>query len=474
MRLEAKNPGDVSAMQPDEPAWFADGDLRVRACVTARDDGGYDLLVRDPDEERWRTLLTWEFEDSRNSRPLYLHPSGRFIYLIDSRGSDTGRVVEADLHSGDVSVLAEDPAYDAADVLFDPDTGTPLAVAFNRARREWQVLDPSVARDFDVLADATRGDVYVFPASSDHWVVDYLRDDDAGGYVAYDRSTGVVTPLFELRPDLAAYRLATAEPIRFTASDGLTIHGYLTFPPGEPRTKLPMVLFPHGGPWARDIWGFRADVQFLATRGYLVMQVNFRGSTGYGKAFLNAANREWGGKMHRDLIDAVDWAIGEGYADADRVAIFGGSYGGYAALVGATFTPDVFRCIIDLLGWSDLVTALKTLPPYWKLREAQWFRRVGDPYQEPEFLWSRSPLSRIDQITRPILIAHGTNDVRVPKSASDQLVATLEQRGIPHEYMVFEDEGHGFRNPENRLRFHRAVEGFLAEHLGGAVAPRPS
>jgi len=469
--LGAKNPGNVSAMQPDQPAWFTDEHLRIRACIATREDGGYDLLVRDADDDPWRTLFTWDFEDSRNSRPLSLHPTGRSIYLIDSRGSDTGRVVEVDLQSAEVLVLAEDPQYDAADVLFDPDTREPLAAAFNRERREWKMLDPAVAQDFDTLASAAPGEIYVFPASSDHWVIDHFGDDAPGGYLAYDRRTRTVTPLFELRPELDRYTLAKMEPFRFTASDGLTVHGYLTFPSGAPRERLPMVLFPHGGPWARDLWGFREDVQFLASRGYLVMKVNFRGSTGYGKAFLNAGNREWAGKMHQDLIDGVRWAVEQRFADADRVAIFGGSYGGYAALVGATFTPDVFRCIVDLFGWSDLVTAMKALPPYWKPREAQWFRRVGDPYREPEFLWSRSPLSRIDQLSRPILIAHGANDVRVLKSASDEIVDQLEKRRIPHEYIVFEDEGHGFVNPENQLHFYRAVERFLAAHLGGASTP---
>lgn len=469
--LVTKNPGAVSAMQPDEPAWFADRDLNVKACIAAREDGAYDLMVRDYDDKAWRTLLTWDFEDSRNSRPLALSPEGDSIYLIDSRGSDTGRFVKVDLVSGALSVLAEDATYDAADVLFDPDTGAPLAAAFTKERREWQVVDPGAARDFEELSKLGDGALYFLPASRRHWVVGSFPDDDAGSYYAYDRRTRATTHLFDMRPELKAYPMAQMEPFRFTATDGLTIHGYLTFPPGVPREQLPMVLRPHGGPWSRDTWEFRSEGQFLASRGYLVMNVNFRGSTGYGKAFVNAGNREWAGKMHQDLVDGVRWAIVQGYANAERVSIFGGSYGGYAALVGATFTPEVFCCTIDVFGWSDLVTALKTLPSYWKPREAQWFRRVGDPHLEPDFLWSRSPLSKIDRLSRPILIAHGTNDVRVQKSASDQIVAALREREIPYEYMVFDDEGHGFRHPENQLRFFRTVERFLATHLGGAVAP---
>jgi len=257
------------------------------------------------------------------------------------------------------------------------------------------------------------------------------------------------------------------EPFQFTARDGLVIHGYLTFPPGAPRRGLPAVLNVHGGPQVRDEWGLDPRAQWFANRGYLCIQVNYRGSTGYGKAFVTAGDREWGGKMHDDLVDAVGYVTGEGWADPARVAIFGGSYGGYAALVGATFTPEVFRCAIDLCGPSNLKTLIETIPPYWAPGVARFHRRVGDPAKDAEFMWSRSPLSRVRAIRIPLLIAQGANDPRVKQDESEQIVAALREAGIEHEYMLFEDEGHGLAKPENRLRFYAAAERFLAHHLGG-------
>jgi dipeptidyl aminopeptidase/acylaminoacyl peptidase len=257
------------------------------------------------------------------------------------------------------------------------------------------------------------------------------------------------------------------EPFSFTARDGLEIHGYVTFPPGQGRSSLPAVLDVHGGPQVRDSWGYNPEAQWFANRGYLCVQVNYRGSTGYGKAFVAAGDREWGGKMHDDLIDAVSYVTGQGWADPSRVAIYGGSYGGYAALVGAAFTPGVFRCAVDIVGPSNLKTLLETIPPYWAPMIAQLYRRVGNPETDAEFLWSRSPLSRARDIRIPLLIAQGANDPRVKQAESEQIVAALTEAGIEHEYLLFPDEGHGFAKPENRIRFYTAAERFLARYLGG-------
>ena len=259
------------------------------------------------------------------------------------------------------------------------------------------------------------------------------------------------------------------EPFSFESRDGLRIHGYLTFPVGGNRKSLPTVLNVHGGPWARDVWGYDSEAQWLANRGYLCAQVNFRGSTGYGKAFVNAGDREWGAKMHDDLVDAVRHLIGEGSSDPDRIAIYGGSYGGYAALVGATFTPELFCCAVDIVGPSNLKTLIETIPPYWAPLVSQFHRRVGNPEVDVDFLWSRSPLSRVADVKIPILIAQGANDPRVKQAESEQIVAALEAAGIEHEYMLFGDEGHGFAKPENRLRFYAAAERFLARYLGGRI-----
>jgi dipeptidyl aminopeptidase/acylaminoacyl peptidase len=257
------------------------------------------------------------------------------------------------------------------------------------------------------------------------------------------------------------------EQFSFGARDGLTIHGYATFPPGVERSRLPMVLNVHGGPWHRDTWGYDPEAQWLANRGYLALQVNFRASTGYGKNFLNAGDKQWGGTMQDDLTDAVRWAIGQGFADAERIAIYGGSYGGYAALAGATFTPELYRCAVDIVGPSNLLTFIDTIPPYWSAYLSMMHRRVGDPDQDREMLMARSPLNSVDRIQVPLLIAQGANDPRVKQSESEQIVAALTARGIDHEYLLFPDEGHGFAKPANRLKFYAAAEKFLARHLGG-------
>jgi dipeptidyl aminopeptidase/acylaminoacyl peptidase len=249
------------------------------------------------------------------------------------------------------------------------------------------------------------------------------------------------------------------------------VYGYLTFPLEVPRQKLPAVVLVHGGPWARDVWGYNAEAQWLANRGYVCIQVNFRGSTGYGKEFVNLANKEWGGTMHADLLDAVAWAVDRGYIDPERVAIFGGSYGGYAALVGAAFTPKAFRCAVDIVGPSNLKTLIESIPPYWAPMVAQFHTRVGNPETEADFLWERSPLSAVDDIEIPLLIAQGANDPRVKQAESEQIVAALTERGIDHQYMLFPDEGHGFAQPENRLKFYAAAEAFLAKYLGGRAEP---
>jgi dipeptidyl aminopeptidase/acylaminoacyl peptidase len=268
-------------------------------------------------------------------------------------------------------------------------------------------------------------------------------------------------------PELNNYTLAKTEPISFKSRDGLTIHGYITFPPGSKRQDLPMILNVHGGPWSRDTWGFDPEVQWMANRGYVVLQINFRGSSGYGKDFLNAGNKEWGGKMHDDLIDGVNWAIEKGYADPDRIGIYGGSYGGYAALVGASFTPDVFACAVDLFGPSNLVTLLESIPPYWTPILDNYYKRVGNLETEKEFLESRSPLFKVDQIKIPVLIAQGGNDPRVKQSESDQIVKAMEEHNLDVRYLLFPNAGHSFSSPDDRITFYTAAEKFLAEHLGG-------
>jgi dipeptidyl aminopeptidase/acylaminoacyl peptidase len=453
--------------------FVADEQMGVRGAVSSRPDGGLTIHVRETPDGEWAELLDVGPEDSLTTRPLVFSLDGSRLLAESSRGANTGRLVWLACEGGAETVVAEDERYDIADVRLHPDTNEPQLVRFQRERKDYVVLDPSIADDVAALRGIEPGDLSIVSADDADrtWIAAYVNDAGPVRYYAYDRETRGAEFLFEHQPALSRFRLATMEPFRFAARDGLEINGYLTFPPGADRRDLPAVLNVHGGPWVRDVWGFHPEAQWLANRGYLCIQVNYRGSTGYGKSFVNAGDREWGSAMQDDLTDAVRWAIAEGYADASRVAIYGGSYGGYASLAGAAFTPDVYRCAVDIVGPSNLNTLIESIPPYWAPMISLFHQRVGNPETEPDFLWERSPLSRVDDIKIPLLIAQGANDPRVKQAESEQIVAALREKGIPHEYLLFEDEGHGFAKPENRLRFYRAAERFLAEQLGGRLEP---
>jgi dipeptidyl aminopeptidase/acylaminoacyl peptidase len=449
--------------------WIVDDDLEPAAAYRFREDGGLDVVARDGGA--WRTVTSLPPEDfilALHAGALGLTPDGTALYLT-ATGANTGRLVRLELASGRQEVLAEDPTYDVGQVVINRSSHELELVAFERDRREWTACDPALKADLEALTGVQRGDLeYLGRDEADHtWVVAYTTDDGPRRFYRYDRTTRTAHPLFAERPELEAYELARMEPFAFTARDGLTVHGYLSFPPGADRKDLPTVLFVHGGPWGRDVWGFHPYAQFLANRGYLCVQVNFRGSTGYGRDFLDAGDREWAGAMHDDLVDAVEWVVEQGYADRERVAIAGGSYGGYAALVGATFTPEVFRCAVAVVAPSNLNTLLRSIPAYWAPLRKQFLERVGDPDTEEDFLWSRSPLSRIEDLSIPLLLLHGANDPRVKQAEYDQVVEALQRKGIPHTAIVFPDEGHGFKQPQNNLRFLAEMERFLAEHLGG-------
>ena len=460
LELVCKNPGNVVG-------WEADYNLQIRAATCARPDGGFDLLVRDNDKSEWSLKITWDAEDALTSQPLSFTKDGMGLYLIDSRNSNSGRLIKLDILSDNFEVIAEDPVYDVSGVMINPDNYEIQAVSFNRTRNDWLILDSSIKLDFQHISNLDDGDfsVYNRDKADKTWMVGFTKDTGPISFYSYSRQSQTGAFLFHHQPKLARYTLANMQPASFKSRDGLTIHGYLTFPPKETRSNLPMVLNVHGGPWARDSWGFDPSGQWLANRGYLCFQVNFRGSTGYGKAFVNAGDREWGGKMHNDLVDAIDWAVKEGYADPSRVAIFGGSYGGYAALVGATVTPDLFQCAVDIVGPSNLITLIKSVPPYWEPMIATFHKRVGHPEKDVDFLKSRSPLFKVDEIKIPILIAQGANDPRVKQAESEQIVKAMKKKGLPYEYLVFADEGHGFAKPENRLKFFQAAEKFLAQYL---------
>ncbi len=449
--------------------WVVDADLNVRGALAPQPDGGFALLVRDSETSGWRQLAVFESDDALGSAPVGFTLDGKAMYLVSSVGANAARLVKMDVASGATDVITEDPTYDVVHVDIHPDTREPQLAAIMKERVEWIVLDPAITQDIELVRRIHPGDFQI--SGRDHadktWLVSFDVDAGPVKYYAFDRESREVTFLFDHRPDLNKYTLAPMDAFSIKARDGLELNGYITFPVGAERRNLPTVLHVHGGPWGRDTWGFNPEAQWLANRGYACVSVNFRGSTGYGKDFVNAGDREWGGKMHDDLIDTVNWVVEQGYADPRRVAIFGGSYGGYAALVGATFTPDVFGCAVAIVGPSNLKTLIETIPPYWKPMIAMWHKRVGNPESDEAFLWSRSPLSKVDQIKIPMLVAHGANDPRVKLSETEQIVGAMKAKGIDHELMVFADEGHGFAKPENRLRFYHAAEKFLGKHLGG-------
>lgn len=464
-KLDTENPGNVIG-------WTTDLDFFVRGATTMNPaDGSYDLMVRDAADKPFRKLLHVDADDQGQIAFFGKDPND--VFIISSHGANTVRLLKLDGKTAKEAVVAEDKHYDLGGTFVERKTNRPLAVAFVKARTEWTVLDDTVKADFDAIAAIQRGDFSIVSRTADNqkWVVVHVRDDGPQAFHVYDRKTKKAEFLFTDHPKLDKYKLAQMEPVEYKAQDGLTIHGYLTKPVGVEAKNLPTVLLVHGGPWARDNWGFDPMAQWLANRGYAVLQVNYRGSTGYGKEFLNAGNREWAGKMHQDLIDGVNWLTKQGIADPKKVAIAGGSYGGYATLVGLSFTPDVFCCGVDIVGPSSIPTLMRTIPAYWKPLMSLFTRRVGDLEKEEEFLNSRSPLYRADQITKPLLIGQGANDPRVKQSESDQIVKAIRDKKKEVQYVVYPDEGHGFARPENRLQFFAISEEFLGKHMGGRAEP---
>jgi dipeptidyl aminopeptidase/acylaminoacyl peptidase len=461
---------DKVATNPGFDQWLIDADLTIRGGIRTTPDGAHEYLIGDGDGTSWPLVLTIAPEDAAlgASEVVGFDAKGDRLWLLNAVGADTKRLVGFYPATGAHQLVYADPTHDVVGVILHGESREPQVAVVERERAELVVLDPSLAGDIETLRELGGGDVHI--VSRDHadqrWLICSDRDDASPAYYLYERDQRTTTFLFPARPALGAFALAKVEPFSFSTSDSLTIHGYATAPVDRAREHLPTVLYVHGGPWGvRHRWGFEPDAQWLANRGYLCLQINFRGSGGYGKAFINASAQEWAGRMHADLIEGLQWATDAGWVDPERVAIMGGSYGGYAALVGATFTPDVFRCAIDIVGPSNLITLLEGIPPYWVGLRSQLHRLLGHPEADRDFLWERSPLAKADAIRIPILIAQGANDPRVPQAESEQIVSAMKERGIAFEYLLFPDEGHGFAKPENLLRFYRAAEDFLAEHL---------
>ena len=476
--LDLKTGRLTLVQQNDGYAGFlADEDLVLRVAIRPNAEGGQDYFRMEGGRIEAEPFLSHGLDDSQTTSPVGFSADGTTLYWIDSRGRNTAALFAMDWASGAMRLLHEDPRADVEAVLAHPVTGRVEAVSANYLKPEWAVLDGSVADDIAFL-DRELGQWQLSSRTDadDRWVVATDNSNAASSTFLYDRKARRLTKLFDSRPELVGAPLAPMQPIEIRARDGKTLVSYLTLPAGigtRPAAPLPMVLLVHGGPWARDSYGFDREVQFLANRGYAVLQVNFRGSTGFGKAFTNAGNGEWGAKMHDDLLDAVDWAVKGGIADPKRVAIMGGSYGGYATLAGLAFTPDTFACGVDIVGPSNLFTLLSTVPPYWESFRRQLIARMGDPDTEEGRRWltERSPLTHAAQIRKPLLIGQGANDPRVKQAESDQIVAAMQAQGIPVTYVLFPDEGHGFARPENSIAFMAVAENFLKACLGGRAEP---
>ncbi|OBB61508.1 peptidase [Mycobacterium sp. 852013-51886_SCH5428379] len=474
LTLIAENPGYVTG-------WLTNDNGDVFATSLTADG---DLEISRWDGAALHTIIRFDGTDFPvGMHPTVVTPDGKGLWVGSYGDSDHIRLVHVDLATGVETEVDSHPDLDLdqraivsplipAPLIQDRRTGALLGVRYLGERQEIRALDPGFADVLANLEKISEGDIGALSSdeSGRRWLVGFNNDRDPGATYLYDHDTGESRFLYRPLPHLNPEQLAPMQPVTIPARDGLALPAFLTLPVGVEPAGLPLVLMVHGGPWYRDSWGFDAGVQLLANRGYAVLQVNFRGSLGYGRNFIKAAIGEFAGKMHDDLIDGVNWAVEQGYADRDRVGILGGSYGGYAALVGVTFTPDVFAAAIDYVGISDLANFMRTLPAIARPHLANnWHAYVGNP-DDPEQLadmMARSPITRVDQIRTPLMVIQGANDVRVVQAESDNLVEALRGRGVEVDYLVQSDEGHGAVNPENVIGMWRAMTEFLTRHLGG-------
>ncbi|MDX1946051.1 MAG: S9 family peptidase [Pirellulaceae bacterium] len=475
--------GDKKLLQenPGFAGFLTDDDFRVRFAINITQDAGQEYLQ--PDGKEWKPFLKIDALDAMTTSAAGFDKTGEHLYFIDSRGRNTAALTSIDLATGKQTLIAEDPRADISGALVHPTEKTIQAVSFTFTRTEWKVLDTAIQSDLDYLKTVADGEIQITGRTLDdkRWTVAYLMDNGPVRFYLYDRQPEKkATFLFTSNRELEKLPLVKMHPQVIKSRDGLDLVSYLTLPKwtdpdgdGRPNEPVPLVLNVHGGPWARDDWGYDPEHQLLANRGYAVLAVNYRGSTGLGKAFINAGNKEWAGKMHDDLLDAVNWAVAEKITTKDKIGIMGGSYGGYATLVGLTFTPDVFACGVDIVGPSSLITLMENPPPYWFSFMPVMKLRVGDFQTEEgrKFLLSRSPLTLVEKIKKPLLIGQGANDPRVKQAEADQIVQAMHTRKIPVTYVLFHDEGHGFARPQNRFAFYAITEAFLAKHLGGRFEP---
>jgi dipeptidyl aminopeptidase/acylaminoacyl peptidase len=481
--------GQMSLVQhnPGMAGFITDDDFSVRLALAPQPDGGWMWLLPDGTKgwTAWQCIVA---ADAMTTHALQVGADGRTLYALDSRGRDTAALVAFDLAAATPTarLIAEHPRADVSELLTHAHSHAPLAYAVDVERREMHVLADSVRADVATLDAQNLGDWQLASRSDDDrlWVVRFSGDLNPVSYALFERDAQRVSKLYDCFPDLtdrAVAPLARMQPTTLTSRDGLALVSYLTLPVHADCTDqaltssepLPLVLLVHGGPWARDSFGYDPEHQWLANRGYAVLSVNFRASTGFGKAFVNAGDLEWGAKMDDDLCDAVDWAIARGIADPKRIAIMGGSYGGYATLWALTAHAERYACGVDIVGPSNLETLLASTPPQWEAMRAVLYRQLGHPdtAQGKALLKARSPLHRASAIRKPLLIGQGANDPRVKQAEADQMAAAMKANGIPVTYVLYPDEGHGFVRPANRLSFNAIAERFLAQYLGGRSEP---
>ncbi len=465
-------------------SFSVDDDYKVRIAMRPEKDGSTTMM--EPDGKGgFKELSKIPLADTLGTEVMGFDKAGGKAFLVDSREADTAALVELDLATKKTKVLLADGQADVNDVIQHPTDRRVQAVLANYDHLRWHIIDPAMRPDLEAIQTAAPGDIHLLSRTLDDskWIVSSVQSSAPMKFWVYDRAKKKLEYLFANVKALEDVKLATMTPVVIKSRDGLDLVSYLTLPKSVDadgdgkidagKGPVPMVLTVHGGPWARDEYRLDSRHQWLSSRGYAVLSVNYRGSTGFGKKFINAADKQWSGKMHEDLLDAVGWAVGQKIAEPSKVAIWGGSYGGYASLVGLTFTPDVFACGVDIVGPSNLVTLLNSIPPYWESEVEQFTRRIGDHRTEEgkKFLLSISPISKVDQIKKPLLIGQGANDPRVKQAESDQIVKAMQAKNIPVTYVLYPDEGHGFARPENWKSFNAVTEIFLAQCLGGPYEP---
>jgi dipeptidyl aminopeptidase/acylaminoacyl peptidase len=466
MKMIAENPGTISG-------WLTDNEGKLRVAMST-DGVNTSILYRRTEEDAFKSVVTTDFRESID--PLFFTFDNRYLYVASNVGRDKKAIFKYDIEGGrHLVMIYEHPEVDVGGLLRSKKRKVITAVSLITDRHQYHFFDERRKGLQDTLERKLPGcEVAVASMSRDETevLVRTYSDKSLGAYYFFNRATGEFHKLIDISPWLNEEEMASMEPIQYKSRDGLTMHGYLTLPRGVEPKDLPIVVNPHGGPWARNIWSFSSEVQFLANRGLGVLQMNFRGSVGYGKAFWQAGFKQWGRKMQDDITDGVHWLLTQGIADPKRIAIYGASYGGYAVLAGLAFTPDLYACGVDYVGVSNIFTLLESLPPYWELGRQMMYEMIGHPEKEGELLREISPVFHADKIKAPLFVAQGANDPRVKKAESDQIVEALTKRGVDVQYMVKENEGHGFSNEENRFDFYRGMEEFLGRHLGSKVEGR--